>query len=83
MSFSCPHFDIDRDWCRRLGTDCVPGRPGCVLAGSVFAVPVEQRLREREAENRQRAMNAWLNAAPRDRASEQRDDRQDAGARRE
>jgi hypothetical protein len=54
MSFSCPHFDIDRDACLRLKTDCVPGRPGCVLAGSCFAVPVEQRLREREEENRRR-----------------------------
>lgn len=55
MSFACPHFDIDRDACLRLKTDCVPGRKGCVLDGSVFAVPVEQRLREREQENRQRA----------------------------
>jgi hypothetical protein len=50
VSFSCPHFDLDRDACRRLKTDCVPGRPGCVLAGAVFAVPVEQRLRERAEE---------------------------------
>jgi hypothetical protein len=55
MSFACPHFDIDRDACLRLKTDCVPGRPGCVLAGSTFAVSVEQRLREREDENRRRA----------------------------
>jgi hypothetical protein len=54
MSFSCPHFEPNRDACLRLKTDCVPGRPGCVLAGSVFAVPVEQRLREREEENRRR-----------------------------
>lgn len=55
MSFSCPHYDIARDACLRLKADCVPGRPGCVLAGSGFAVPVEQRLREREEENRRRA----------------------------
>lgn len=52
MSFSCPHFDLARDACRRLKTDCVPGRPGCVIVGAVFAVPVEQRLREREEEKR-------------------------------
>lgn len=52
MSFSCPHFDIDRDECRLLKTDCVPGRRGCVLAGSVFAVPVEERLRARAEEKR-------------------------------
>ncbi len=59
MSFSCPHFDPEQDYCRRLKTDCVPGRPGCVLDGSVFATPVEQRLREREEENRRRAWQKW------------------------
>jgi len=54
MNFSCPHLDIDPDACLRLRTDCVPGRTGCVLAGAVFAVPVEQRLRERAEENRHR-----------------------------
>ncbi|RFC50204.1 MAG: hypothetical protein DUW69_000684 [Verrucomicrobia bacterium] len=54
MSFSCPHFAVDRDACLRLKTDCVPGRPGCVLEGSGFAVPVAQRLREREEENQLR-----------------------------
>jgi hypothetical protein len=58
MSFACPHFDVARDACLRLKTDCVPGRPGCVLAGAVFAVPVEQRIREREEENRQKRANA-------------------------
>ena len=60
MTFSCPHFDIERDACLRLKTDCVPGRPGCVLAGSVFAVPVEQRLKEREEENRAAATRRAL-----------------------
>ncbi len=47
-SFSCPHFEMEKDYCLRLRTDCVPGRPGCVLRGnSVFAVPVEQRIREK------------------------------------
>lgn len=53
-SFSCSHLDEENDQCRRLKTDCVPGRPGCVLAqNSVFAVPVEQRIRAK-AEARQR-----------------------------
>jgi hypothetical protein len=55
VTFCCPHFDVDRDRCALLRTDCVPGRPGCVLAGSTFAVPVEQRLHERADENRRRA----------------------------
>lgn len=49
MSFSCSNFDMDREYCLRLRTDCVPGRPGCVLRhNSVFAVPAEERLREKE-----------------------------------
>ena len=64
MSFSCPHFDINRDWCLRLDKECVPGRPGCVIKGAVFAVPVEQRIREREEETRQRAFQTVLQSAP-------------------
>ncbi len=56
MSFSCPHFEANSECCLRLNTDCVPGRPGCVLGSqAVFAVPVEERLRERDEENRRRA----------------------------
>ncbi len=47
MTFTCPHLRPDDDWCLLLRTDCVPGRPGCVLrrAGTVFLVPVEERIR--------------------------------------
>lgn len=65
MSFACPHFDPNRDACRLLKTDCVPGRRGCVLKGSVFAVPAEQRLQEREKENRQKRIQAILDASKR------------------
>jgi hypothetical protein len=59
VSFSCPHFEFERDFCLRLNTDCVPGRPGCVIGtNAVFAVPVEERIRLREAENRRRAAEA-------------------------
>ena len=64
MSFSCPHFGINADACLRLKTDCVPGRPGCVLPNnSVFAVPVEERLRLREEENLQRAIESLEKAS--------------------
>ncbi len=44
-SFSCPHVDSGKGRCLRLKTDCVPGRPGCVLGGkSGFAFPLEERL---------------------------------------
>jgi hypothetical protein len=53
-SFSCPHYETEADQCRRLAADCVPGRLGCVLArNSVFAVPAEQRIREKESAKRQ------------------------------
>jgi hypothetical protein len=59
MSFSCPHFCPDDEHCLRLKTDCVPGRPGCVLGNkAVFAVPVEERIRLREAEKRERTPSA-------------------------
>jgi hypothetical protein len=61
VSFSCPHFDINRNWCLRLDKACVPGRPGCVIKGAVFAVPVEQRIREREEEDRRQALLDALN----------------------
>jgi len=49
MTFSCPHFDMDHEYCMRLSRPCVPGRPGCVLRNnSVFATPVEDRLAEPE-----------------------------------
>jgi hypothetical protein len=59
MSFSCPNFDMERDYCMRLHADCVPGRPGCVLArNSVFAVPPEERLRAKEeAKERSEALD--------------------------
>ena len=49
MSFSCPYFDFKDSSCMRLTRRCVPGRPGCVLrSNSVFAVPVERRLRDED-----------------------------------
>lgn len=65
MSFSCPYFRPDDEACLRLKTDCVPGRKGCVLpASTVFAVPAEQRVREREEENRRRALRQQWGPLP-------------------
>lgn len=56
MSFSCPHFRLNDEYCLLLKTDCVPGRRGCVIGkNTVFAVPAEVRVREKEEEKR-RAM---------------------------
>ncbi|MFT3867966.1 MAG: hypothetical protein QM715_05660 [Nibricoccus sp.] len=66
MSFSCPHFRPDDEYCFRLKTDCVPGRPGCVLGkNAVFATPVEERIRLKEEEKRQRILaNSGTGVAP-------------------
>lgn len=58
MTFSCPHFEMENDFCMKLQADCVPGRPGCVLRNnSVFAIPAEQRLREKEQQKEQQKNN--------------------------
>lgn len=62
MSFSCPHFRPDDEYCLRLKTDCVPGRSGCVLGKNVvFATPVEERIRLKEEEKHQRAAENFTN----------------------
>ena len=46
MSFFCPHFDQATEACAKLRCECVPGRPGCVLAGKVqFLKPAAERAR--------------------------------------
>lgn len=48
-SWSCPHLDEKAEYCRRLKTDCVPGRPGCVLPKNLrFAKSPEERIAERK-----------------------------------
>jgi hypothetical protein len=55
VTFTCPHYEPTEEMCLLLGRDCVPGRPGCVLRNkSVFAVPVEERIREAEERRRER-----------------------------
>jgi hypothetical protein len=57
-SFTCPHFDVASDDCLRLQTDCVPGRKGCVLpVDTGFLILPEERVRQLEAEKRQRQQN--------------------------
>lgn len=35
MTFACTNYDYNTDKCQKLKTDCIPGRPGCVLEGKV------------------------------------------------
>lgn len=46
MTFSCKNFDFNADNCMKLKTDCIPGRPGCVLEGKVrFSEDIEKKLK--------------------------------------
>jgi len=49
MTFSCKNFDFNNENCMKLNTDCIPGRPGCVLEGKVrFSEDIEKKLKELE-----------------------------------
>ena len=47
MTFSCKNFDFNSNDCIKLKSDCIPGRPGCVLEGRVkFSEEIEKKLTE-------------------------------------
>lgn len=47
MTFHCKNYDINKDRCKRLKGECVPGRKGCVLEGRVaLSEELEERIRE-------------------------------------
>jgi len=51
MTFACKHFDHDKGECCRLKTECIPGRPGCVLEGNlVLSEELQARIEAAEAE---------------------------------
>ena len=55
MTFSCKNFDLNDENCLKLNSECIPGRPGCVLVGKVkFSDEIEKRLQELEDETRKR-----------------------------
>ena len=51
MTFSCQNYDYNTDQCQKLKSDCIPGRPGCVLEGRVaLSEELESRIRQLEQE---------------------------------
>ena len=51
MTFSCKNFDFNTEDCLKLNSECIPGRPGCVLIGKVkFSEDLEKRLKDLETE---------------------------------
>jgi hypothetical protein len=55
MTFSCKNFDFNAENCMKLKTDCIPGRPGCVLEDKVrFSEDIENKLKELEEKKLER-----------------------------
>jgi len=55
MTFSCKNFDFNAENCMKLNSDCIPGRPGCVLVGKVkFSEDIEKKLKDLEAKTKVR-----------------------------
>jgi len=59
MTFSCRNYDFDLENCAKLKTECIPGRPGCVLVGKVkFSEEINKRLENLEQGKKQRRNKA-------------------------
>ncbi len=55
MTFSCKNYDYNKDECLKLHSECIPGRPGCVLEGRVaLSDELEKRIQQLEAERQER-----------------------------
>lgn len=53
MTFSCCNYDFNLNNCRKLKSDCIPGRPGCVLEGKVrLSEEIERQLAELAAKKK-------------------------------
>jgi hypothetical protein len=56
MTFSCKNFDFNNEnYCMKLKTDCIMGRPGCVLEGRVtISEEIEKKLKALEDKTKER-----------------------------
>ena len=55
MTFYCKNFEIGTDQCMKLHSECIPGRPGCVLEGRVaISDELQARIDRLEEERRER-----------------------------
>jgi hypothetical protein len=51
MTFHCKNYDINKDKCKKLNGECVPGRKGCVLEGRVVvSEELEEKIRELDSQ---------------------------------
>ena len=55
MTFSCKNFDFNTEDCLKLKTDCIMGRPGCLLEGKVvFSEEIEKKLKALEEKSQEK-----------------------------
>ena len=55
MTFYCKNFEIGTDQCMKLHSECIPGRPGCVLEGRMaLSEELEARIAKLEEERLER-----------------------------
>ncbi len=55
MTFYCKNLDINTDQCNKLHSECIMGRPGCVLEGRVaLSEELEKKIAKLEEERVER-----------------------------
>jgi hypothetical protein len=55
MTFSCKNFDFNTEDCLKLKTNCIMGRPGCLLEGKVaFSEEILKKLKTLEENAREK-----------------------------
>lgn len=58
MTFYCKNLEIGTDQCRKLNSECIPGRPGCVLEGRVaISDELQARIDKLEEDRVERIKN--------------------------
>jgi hypothetical protein len=58
MTFSCKNFDFNTEDCLKLKTNCIMGRPGCLLEGKVaFSEEILKKLKILEEKTQERKKN--------------------------
>jgi hypothetical protein len=55
MTFSCKNFDFNTEDCLKLKTNCIMGRPGCLLEGKVaFSEEIQKQLKTLEEKSQEK-----------------------------
>ena len=55
MTFSCKSFDFNTEDCLKLKTNCIMGRPGCLLEGKVaFSEEIQKQLKTLEEKSQEK-----------------------------